>query len=85
MGLHEHYNEVTAVTAFTQILQRVTAVYTYYIKLHALHCDTQITMTSYTSGKLQTVQITHCKGVRLLGLLLTGSTGQHMAGRNGLA
>jgi hypothetical protein len=25
------------------------------------------------------------QGVRLLGLLLTGSTGQHMAGRNGLA
>jgi hypothetical protein len=25
------------------------------------------------------------QGVKLLGLLLTGSTGQHMAGRNGLA
>jgi hypothetical protein len=25
------------------------------------------------------------QGVQLLGLLLTGSTGQHMAGRNGLA
>jgi hypothetical protein len=33
--------------------------------------------------------VTHClcpeQGVKLLGLLLTGSTGQHMAGRNGLA
>jgi hypothetical protein len=27
----------------------------------------------------------HLQGVKLLGLLLTGSTGQHMAGRNGLA
>jgi hypothetical protein len=25
------------------------------------------------------------QGIKLLGLLLTGSTGQHMAGRNGLA
>jgi hypothetical protein len=25
------------------------------------------------------------QGVKVLGLLLTGSTGQHMAGRNGLA
>ena len=39
----------------------------------------------YLGGEVGAFQCGPEQGIKLLGLLLTGSTGQHMASRNGLA
>ena len=55
-----------------------------YLPNHCTHESTAMTYAVPNELLTQESSVNE-QGIKLLGLLLTGSTGQHMASRNGLA